>query len=75
MPGKEAAMNVFLDEQLVRERIEEARAIAAQQALIRGLRPVPGPVRVALGLALIRVGHWVAGREPRRAGAQSRVTA
>ena len=68
-------MNVFLDEQLVRERMEEARAMAAQQALIRHLRPVPGPVRVALGLALIRVGHWVAGRAPRRAGDPSRVTA
>ena len=68
-------MNVFLDEQLVRERLEEARAMAAQLALIRGLRPVPGPVRVALGLALIRVGHWVAGRAPRRAGEPSRVTA
>ena len=68
-------MNVFLDEQLVRERMEEARAMAAQQALIRGLRPGPGPVRVALGLALIRVGHWVAGRAPRGAGEPSRVTA
>ena len=59
-------MNMFLDEQLVRARVEEARAMAAQEALIRSLRPVPGPVRVALGLALIRVGHWVAGRAPRR---------
>ena len=68
-------MNVFLDEQLVRERMEEARAMAARQALIRGLRPVPGPVRVAVGLALIRAGHWVAGRAPRRAGEPSQVTA
>ena len=68
-------MNIFLDEQLVRERMAEARAFAAQQALIRGLRPVRHPVRVAVGLALIRVGHWVAGRAPRRAGAQSQVTA
>ena len=68
-------MNIFLDEQLVRERLAEARAFAVQQALIRSLRPVRRPVRVAVGQALIRVGHWVAGRGPRRAGAQSRVTA
>ena len=68
-------MNVFLDEQLVRERVEEARAMAAQLAVIRSLRPAPRPVRVALGLALIRVGHWVAGGALRRAGEANRVTA
>ncbi len=68
-------MHVYLDEQVVRERLDEARADAARQALIRSLRPVRRPMRVALGLALIRVGHWVAGRAPRRAGHPSRVTA
>ncbi len=68
-------MNIYLDEELVRDRIDEARALAARQALIRSLRPVRRPVRVALGLALIRVGHWMAGRAPRRAGGGSRVTA
>ncbi len=68
-------MNVFLDELVVRERLDEARALAAQLALIRSLRPARRPVRVAVGLALIRVGHWVAGRAPRRADAQRRVTA
>ena len=60
------AMNVYLDEQLVRERLDEVRAMAAQQALVRSLAPVRRPMRVALGFALIRVGHWVAGRAPRR---------
>ena len=68
-------MNSYLDEQLVRERIDEARALAARLALIRSLRPFRRPARVALGLALIRVGHWMAGREPRQAGGPSRVTA
>ena len=68
-------MNMYLDEQLVRARLDEARALAAQLALIRSLRPVRRPVRVALGLALIRVGHWVAGRASRRAGQPRRVTA
>jgi len=68
-------MNTYLDEHLVRERLDEARAFAAQQALIQSLRPVRRPMRVAVGLALIRTGHWVAGRAPRRAGGPSRVTA
>ena len=68
-------MNLYLDELLVRARLDEARALAASQALLRSLRPVRRPVRMVLGLALIRVGHWVAGREPRRAGAPRRATA
>ncbi len=67
-------MNGYLDEQLVRERLDEVRAMAAQQALVRSFRPVRRPMRVALGLALIRVGHWLAGRAPRRSQ-PSRVTA
>jgi len=68
-------MNTYLDEQLVRERLDEARAFAARQALIRSFGPVRRPVRQVLGRALIRTGHWVAGRAPRRAGGPSRVTA
>ncbi len=67
-------MNIYLDELLVRERLDEARALAARQALVRSLRPVGRPVRAALGLALIRIGHWVAGRAPRRAGQPRRAT-
>lgn len=68
-------MNIYLDEYLVKARLDEARSLAAQLALLRSLRPVRRPVRVAVGLALIRVGHWVAGRAPKRAGGPSRVTA
>ena len=68
-------MNMYLDEMIVRERLDEARAWAAQQARIQSLRSVARPVRAVLGLALIRIGHWVAGRTPRRAGAPRRATA
>jgi hypothetical protein len=68
-------MNMYLDEQLVRDRLDDARATAARQALASRLRPVRRPVRVTVGLALIRAGHWVAGRAPRRAGEPRRVAA
>lgn len=60
-------MIMHLDEQLVRERLEEARAFAARTALIRSLRPVRRPVRVAVGAALIKIGRWVAGQAPKPA--------
>jgi hypothetical protein len=68
-------MNLYVDELMVRERLNEARARAAWQAQVRDLRSVGRPVRQVLGLALIRIGHWVAGRAPRRAGAPRRATA
>ena len=72
-------MITYLEEQLVRERLEEARAIAAQAALIRSLRPVRRPVRMAIGAALVKIGHWVAGQAPtpapKRRGQPGRVTA
>jgi hypothetical protein len=62
-------MNTHLHLQLAREQLDEARATAARWALLRSLRPARRPVRVAVGLALIKIGHWVAGRAPRRATA------
>ena len=66
-------MNIYLDELIARERIADARAEAAQLALLRDLSPTPRPMRVAFGRALIRVGHWMAGQEPRPSHAR-RVT-
>jgi hypothetical protein len=60
---EEPAMNAYLDELIARERIADARAQAAQLALVQGLSPAPRRIRMAFGRALIRVGHWVAGRE------------
>jgi hypothetical protein len=68
-------MNTHLHEQLVRERLDEARALAAHLALLRKLRPARRPVRVAVGFALIKVGHWVAGRAPKPAAGPRRATA
>ena len=56
-------MNTYLDEHIVKERIAEARAAAAQLRLVRDFATVRRPIRVTLGYALIRVGQWVAGRE------------
>ena len=68
-------MNMYLQEQLVRDRLDEARAMAARHAVVRSLRPARRPVRVTLGLTLIRAGHWLAGRAPRRAGQPRRAAA
>ncbi len=72
-------MIMHLDEQLVRERLDEARALAARLALIRSLRPVRRPMRVVVGAALIKIGHWVAGQAPKVASKRNsqpgRVTA
>jgi hypothetical protein len=68
-------MNTHLQLQLARQRLDEARADAARWALIRTLRPARRPVRVAVGLALIKAGHWVAGRAARRAVQPRRATA
>jgi hypothetical protein len=65
---------MYLEEVIARERLDEARAWVARQARIQSLRSVARPVRAVLGLALIRIGHWV-GRTPRRAGAPRRATA
>ena len=62
-------------EYLARERLDEARAQAATWALIRSLRPVRQPLRIWMGLSLIRLGRWLAQRAPRRAARPGRVTA
>jgi len=68
-------MNPQMEEQVARQRLDEARAEAARWALLRQLRPARQPMRVVVGFALIKVGHWVAGRAPRRAGQPRRATA
>ena len=68
-------MNMYLEQQLVRERLDEARALAAQLALIRELRPVRRPVRAIIGFALIKIGRWVAGRAGEQSSEPGRVPA
>lgn len=52
-------MNEYFVEWLLKERLAEARAAAARSALI-GPLPPRRPARVALGLALVRLGHRIA---------------
>lgn len=61
--------NEYFVELLVRQRLAEARALAERWAPIDSVRPPRQPARVALGLALIRLGRWVLGRVPEPEGA------
>jgi hypothetical protein len=55
-------MNYHLAEQMARDRVREARQIAAQANLLRDLGNQGEPLRVTVGLGLIKVGRWMAGR-------------
>ena len=59
-------MNLYLEEQAARDRMEEAQTMAAQDTLIQSLTQERRPIRVMLGYALIRMGRWVARREMKR---------
>jgi hypothetical protein len=61
-------MNPQLEELMARQRLDEARAEAARYALLRDGRRARRPLRIIVGFALIKAGHWVAGRAPRRGG-------
>ena len=55
-------MSYYLAEQMARERLREARQIAAKANLLRDLGNQSEPLRVTLGLGLIKMGRWMAGR-------------
>lgn len=67
-------MNYYLAEQIAKDRLNEARAMAAQARLMGSTRPSPEPLRVALGLALIRVGRYLAGQASKSAAGPRRAT-
>ncbi len=52
-------MNVYFAEWLIKERIAEARAAGARDTLLHAHRPPRQPMRVALGLVLIRLGQRI----------------
>jgi len=54
-PRKEAAMeaNEYTLEILVREKLDEARAMTARRALVRDSRQARAPLRARVGAALI----------------------
>ena len=68
-------MNYYLAEQIAKDRMHEARAMAAQARLMGSTPPAPAPLRVALGLALIRVGRSLAGQAAKSAAGPRRATA
>lgn len=68
-------INYYLAEQIGKDRLNEARAMAAQARLMGSTRPTPNPLRVALGLALIRLGRALAGQVVKNATGPRRATA
>jgi len=62
-------MNLYFAEWLVRERLAEARSAAARSALVGAAVPARRPVRIRLGLALVRLGRRLQGSRPRGADA------
>jgi len=60
-------MNMLIEEYLAHEKLAEARARAATHLLVHAADAEGPGLRVALGLALIRTGRWLAGPAPRTA--------
>jgi hypothetical protein len=54
-------MNYHIAELIARDRLREARQIAAQANLLKNLPHNSEPLRVTVGLGLIRMGRWLAG--------------
>ena len=61
--------NEYLFEILVREKLDEARAMTARRALVMDSRPARAPLRARVGAGLIALGERVGGPAARRAGA------
>ena len=57
-------MNYYMAEQAAKDRLNEAREMAAQARLVAMASPAPEPLRVVVGLALIRLGRSLAGQAP-----------
>ena len=68
-------MNGYLAEQIAKDRMKEARALARVARMMDATGSAPEPLRVTLGLALIRLGHSLAGRAAKRAAGPRRATA
>lgn len=51
----------------VSDRLHEARAAAARERLVLLARPEREPLRVLVGVAMIKAGRWLARTAPRRA--------
>ncbi len=54
-------MYSHLEEELARARLESAREWASRQALLKSLEAERQPMRVVIGLGLVKFGRWMAG--------------
>ena len=68
-------MNYYLAEQIAKDRLHEARAMATQARLMGSTPASPDPLRVALGMALIRLGRSLAGQAAKSAAGPRRAAA
>ncbi len=64
-------MNGYALELMARQQIAERHAGAALHEMVRAAAPRRRSLRVALGLALIRLGTWTLGRTQRRVATSS----
>ena len=55
-------VNEYVLERLVRDKLDEARAITARCALVAQARPASAPLRERVGAALIALGERLGGR-------------
>jgi hypothetical protein len=55
-------LNEYLCERLVRDRLSEARARAATEALLQTGRPPHRSIRRIVGNAVVNFGYWVSFR-------------
>ena len=53
-------MNGYVEWELARQRLAEARSWAKVEACLRNLNVEPRPLRVSVGLGLVRLGRWLA---------------
>ena len=64
-------MNGYALEMMARQQIAERHAGAALHEMVRAAAPPRRSLRVALGLALIRLGTWTLGSTHRRLATSS----
>jgi hypothetical protein len=56
-------MNDYVMNTIVRQRLDDIRADARRAVLAAALTPPRQPLRVTLGLTLVRLGRWLLGAE------------
>jgi hypothetical protein len=64
-------MNSYAIELIARQQIAERHAGAARHEMVRAATRPRRPLRIAIGLALIRLGTWALGPTHRRLAASS----